>query len=148
MSAPPTFPLPDAAAIARYSVRPDLETLSPSALDEALRVLVARNGYPGALAEDLPGVGVDYAAFASVIRSAARASLGPASGAPAPRGGLGRPTPPPSFLSPESSRSRFDFGGLGAAILAEGSPPAAAEWRPWSEEASRGQGVRGGQRRR
>jgi circadian clock protein KaiB len=54
MSAPPTFPLPDAAAIARYSVRPDLETLSPSALDEALRVLVAQNGYPGALAVDLP----------------------------------------------------------------------------------------------
>ena len=49
MSAPLIFPLPDAAAIARYTVRPGLETLSPSAQDAALQVLVAQNGYPDAL---------------------------------------------------------------------------------------------------
>ena len=88
MSVPPSFPLPDAAAFARYTIRPDLETLSPSARDEALQVLVAQNGYPNALLEGLSDESVDIAAFGDANRASMIASLGPASGAPAPHAGL------------------------------------------------------------
>ena len=107
MSVPPSFPLPDAAAFARYTIRPDLETLTPSARDEALQVLVAQNGHPDALLEGLSDECVDIEACGDAIRASVIASLGHATGAPAPRAGLGQPTPPPAFLSPKGEGESF-----------------------------------------